>query len=147
MRVTKEITFDTAHMLTGHEGKCRNLHGHTYHLFVEVCGELNEEGMVVDFKRLKELMHEVVADKFDHAYMYDAHSETERAIATLLERQGLRTVPLSFRTTAENLAKYFFELLSQHLAISAVRLLETPTSCAEYRAEDVHTESRRCGGS
>lgn len=133
MTVTKEITFDTAHMLIGHEGKCKNLHGHTYHLFVEAQGELNDDGMVVDFKLLKEYMTKIISDRFDHAFMYDTRSETESAIGEMLEAQGLRTVPLPFRTTAENLARYFFGQLEPHVNVSAVKVFETPTSCAVYR--------------
>ena len=73
--VSKEITFDAAHMLSGYDGKCRNLHGHTYRLVVEVRGEPDESGMVLDFFELKKRMQET-ADRFDHAYLYDARSET-----------------------------------------------------------------------
>lgn len=133
MRVTKELSFDTAHMLTGHAGLCRNLHGHTYHLFVDVEGTPSEDGMVIDFKELKQCMNEVVVERFDHAYMYDTRSDIESSLAKMLEAQGLRTVALPFRTTAENLSKYFFEELSSRVNVSAVRLMETPTSTAEYR--------------
>lgn len=131
--VTKDMTFDAAHMLTGYEGRCRNLHGHTYHLFVEARGELNDEGMVVDFRLLKELMTREIADRFDHAFMYCDKSPVELEIARVLESNGLKTVPLPFPTTAENLARYFYGVLAGHVDVSAVRLMETPTSCAEYR--------------
>lgn len=119
-------------MLTGYEGRCRNLHGHTYHLFVEARGELNDEGMVVDFRLLKEYMGEV-ADRFDHAFMYCEKSPVECEIARVLESNGLKTVALPFPTTAENLARYFYGMLAGNVNVSAVRLMETPTSCAEYR--------------
>jgi len=132
--VTKEITFDAAHMLTGYEGLCRNLHGHTYRLFVTASGDPQADGMVVDFKHLKELMNTRIAARFDHAFMYDRTSPTEAELGAFLEARGLRTVPLGFRTTAENLARYFYEELAGLLPVSAVRLYETPNSCAEYRA-------------
>ncbi len=130
--VTKEVTFDAAHLLTGYEGLCRNLHGHTYRLFASVSAEPDGRGMVVDFKRLKELVKSEVVDRFDHSFMYDANSGTECELASFLEARGLRTVKLPFCTTAENLAKYFFDLLAEHVPVSSVRLFETPTSCAEY---------------
>ena len=130
--VTKEMTFDAAHMLSGHSGKCRNLHGHTYRMEVEVRGEPDESGMVLDFFELKRMMQEV-ADGFDHAFLYDGRSEKERGLAAVLERDGLKTVRLPFRTTSENLARHFFELFKNHFAVSAVRIRETPTSCAEYK--------------
>jgi 6-pyruvoyltetrahydropterin/6-carboxytetrahydropterin synthase len=131
--VTKEVTFDAAHLLTGYEGLCRNLHGHTYRLGVSVCAAIDDSGMVVDFKRLKALMHSEITDRFDHAYMYDETSETESELAAFLSARGLRVVALPCATTAENLARYFFERLSAHVPVSAVRVHETPTSCAEYR--------------
>ncbi|MCQ2389625.1 MAG: 6-carboxytetrahydropterin synthase QueD [Kiritimatiellae bacterium] len=132
--VTKEITFDAAHLLTGHPGKCRNLHGHTYRLAVTVEEADPGSDMVIDFKELKALVEEEVADRFDHAFMYDARSAVEKSVAEVLERNGLRTVPLEFRTTAENLARHVFGLLSARAKIHSVKLWETPTSCAEYRA-------------
>ena len=64
--------------------------------------------------------------------MYDAGSATERELAAFLQARGLRTVELPFSTTAENLARYFFERLAAHVPVSSVRVFETPTSCAEY---------------
>ena len=130
--VTKEVTFDAAHLLTGYEGLCRNLHGHTYRLQVSVSSEPDERGMVVDFKRLKELMKSEITDRFDHSFIYDSASETERAIALFLQERGLRTVELPFSTTAENMARYFYGQLAKRVPVSSVRLFETPTSCAEY---------------
>lgn len=130
--VTKEVTFDAAHLLTGYEGLCGNLHGHTYHLFASVSAEPDERGMVVDFKRLKEIVKSEITDRFDHAFMFDAGSGTERELADFLKARGLRTVELPFSTTAENLARYFFERLAAHVPVSSVRVFETPTSCAEF---------------
>ncbi len=130
--VTKEVTFDAAHLLTGYEGLCRNLHGHTYHLFASVSAEPDDRGMVVDFKRLKELVKTEITDRFDHAYMYDSGSAMERELAEFLKARGMRTVELPCSTTAENLARYFFERLAAHVPVSSVRVYETPTSCAEF---------------
>ena len=132
--VTKEVTFDAAHLLTGYEGLCRNLHGHTYHIVASVSAEPDDHGMVVDFKLLKELVKTEITDRFDHAFMYDSGSETESELAAFLQSRGLRTVEMPFSTTAENLARYFFERLSAHVPVSSVRVFETPTSCAEFSA-------------
>lgn len=71
MLVSKEFTFDAAHFLTKYHGKCENLHGHTYRLRVTVEGPVGEEGMVVDFKVLKNLVKEKVIDKYDHQSLND----------------------------------------------------------------------------
>lgn len=133
--VTKTVRFDAAHVLTNHQGLCKNLHGHTYRVDISVSQEDGRGGdMVIDFKELKRIAAEVVCGRFDHAFMYDAGSAGESEIAAAVERQGMRTVALPFRSTAENLAKMFFRDLRERIpGLSSVRVWETADSCAEYR--------------
>ena len=132
--VTKTVRFDAAHVLTNHQGLCKNLHGHTYRVDVSVTqAEGDARDMVIDFKDLKRVAAETVCDRFDHAFVYNTQSEGEREIAAVVERYGMRTVALPFRSTAENLARHFYEQLSTSVpGLSAVRVWETPDSCAEY---------------
>lgn len=133
--VTKTIKFDAAHILTNHQGLCKNLHGHTYRVDVSVTqAEDDSSDMVIDFKDLKRIAAEVICDRFDHAFIYNTQSEGEREIANVVERYGMRTVAIPFRSTAENLAKLFFgELKSRVPGLSAVKVWETADSCAECR--------------
>ena len=133
--VTKTVRFDAAHILTNHAGLCKNLHGHTYRVDVSVARQDGEPGdMVIDFKDLKRIATEVVCDRFDHAFIYSTQSEGEREIAAVVERHGMRVVALPFRSTAENLARYFYEELSTRIpGIASVRVWETADSCAEYK--------------
>lgn len=135
-RVTKTVKFDAAHILTNHQGLCKNLHGHTYRVDVSVLGDESTD-MVIDFKELKNLASEVICEKFDHAFIYNTESAGEREIAAVVEKNGMRTVAIPFRSTAENLAKYFFDLLSSQIAkpsqLDSIRVWETQDSCAEYR--------------
>lgn len=133
--VSKTVRFDAAHILTNHQGLCKNLHGHTYRVDVSVSQADDQGGdMVIDFKELKRIATEVVCGRFDHAFMYDAGSAGESEIAAAVERQGMRTVALPFRSTAENLAKMFFCDLRERIpGLSSVRVWETADSCAEYR--------------
>ena len=133
--VTKTVKFDAAHVLTNHQGLCKNLHGHTYRVDVSVAQNDGAGGdMVIDFKDLKRLATEVVCDRFDHAFMYNTASPGEREIAAVVEKNGMRTVPLPFRSTAENLARHFYETLSGRVpGLVAVRVWETADSVAEYR--------------
>ena len=133
--VTKTIRFDAAHILTNHQGLCKNLHGHTYRVDVSVAqGDGDTSDMVIDFKDLKRIASEVVCERFDHAFIYNTESAGEREIAAVVEKNGMRTVAIPFRSTAENLARMFFgELKARIPGLSAVKVWETADSCAEYR--------------
>jgi len=134
LTVTKTVRFDAAHILTHHAGLCKNLHGHTYR--VDVCVRQHPDDahdMVIDFKDLKHEIEETILACFDHAFIYDTTSSGECEIASVLEKNGLRTAPIPFRSTAENLARHFFETLSARVAgLACVKVWETPDSCAEY---------------
>ena len=109
--VTKTVRFDAAHVLTNHKGLCKNLHGHTYRVDVSLAqAEGDQSDMVMDFKDIKTIANEVICEKFDHAFIYNTTSEGECEIAAVVERHGMRTVPVPFRSTAENLAKHFFNI-------------------------------------
>ena len=133
--VTKTVKFDAAHVLTNHQGLCKNLHGHTYRVDISVTqAEDDASDMVIDFKDLKKIATEIICDRFDHAFVYNTQSEGEREIAAVVERYGMRTVALPFRSTAENMAKMFYEQLKSRLpGVSSVKVWETADSCAEYR--------------
>ena len=133
--VCKTVRFDAAHVLTNHQGLCKNLHGHTYRVDVSVTQpEGDDRDMVIDFKDLKAIANEVVCDRFDHAFIYNTGSAGEREIAAVVEKNGMRTVAIPFRSTAENLAKKFYgDLKSRVPGLSSVKVWETADSCAEYK--------------
>ena len=133
--VTKTVRFDAAHVLTNHQGLCKNLHGHTYRVDVSVAQAADDErDMVIDFKDLKGIANEVICDRFDHAFIYNTESAGEKEIAAVVEKNGMRTVAIPFRSTAENLAKMFYNELKPRVpGLSAVKVWETADSCAEYR--------------
>ena len=131
--VTKTIRFDAAHILTNHAGLCKNLHGHTYRVDISVSDALGASDMVIDFKDLKRLATEVICERFDHAFIYNTASAGECEIAAVVEKHGMRTVALPFRSTAENLAKYFFESLQGVIpGLKSIKVWETADSVAEY---------------
>lgn len=111
MQVSKEFTFDAAHFLTKYHGKCENLHGHTYRLRVTVEGEIQEDGMVVDFLEVKALVKEKILGKFDHRNLNDFFENP----------------------TAEFVAKYIWDELKPALNLCEVRLWETENSFVTYR--------------
>jgi len=69
MIITKTFTFDSSHSLSWHKGKCKNLHGHTYKLEVSIKGELNENGIVMDFSDLKKIVKKIILEKYDHQHL------------------------------------------------------------------------------
>ena len=136
MKITKTFTFDSSHMLDGHDGKCQNLHGHTYLLEVSVAAPLikggAKDGMVMDFADLKSVVKREIIEPFDHAFIYHGQNTRESQIAALLEGWNMKTLRLDCRTTAENMAvEMFGRLKNNGLPVSSVKLWETPTSCAE----------------
>ncbi|EEF15663.1 putative 6-pyruvoyl tetrahydrobiopterin synthase [Actinobacillus minor 202] len=136
-KIAKEFSFDMAHMLDGHDGKCQNLHGHTYKLQVEVTGNLHlygaKRGMVMDYSDLKAVVKQHILDPMDHAFIYDLQSEKETKVAQLLMDLDSKVYGIPSRTTAEEMAKYMFEKLANvGLPVSLIRLWETPTSYCEY---------------
>ena len=128
------MKLDAAHVLTDHQGLCRNLHGHTYRVDVSVATETDGD-MVIDFKELKGVLAEVILDRFDHSFIYNTGSAGESEIAAVVEKHGMRTVAIPFRSTVENLAKMFYkELKAKIPGLSAVKVWETVDNSAEYKA-------------
>ncbi|MBU0791701.1 MAG: 6-carboxytetrahydropterin synthase QueD [Gammaproteobacteria bacterium] len=117
--VTKVFEFHAAHWLKSHQGVCSRLHGHSYKLEVTCKGELNEEGMVVDFSELKEVVEKLIISQLDHECLNDI---------------------LQFENdpTAERLAVFIFNTLRQFdvpFNVDEVKVWETSTSYATYRGE------------
>lgn len=132
--VVKTVRFDAAHVLTNHKGLCKNLHGHTYRVDVEVAGgEADGSDMVIDFKDLKQCAEQIICSRFDHTFICNQTSPGEMQIAAVIEAQGMRVCYLPFRSTAENLAMLFFKELQPLIpGLAAVRVWETADSCAQY---------------
>ncbi|MDE6657789.1 MAG: 6-carboxytetrahydropterin synthase QueD [Oscillospiraceae bacterium] len=135
--IKTSASFDSAHFLAGYQGKCANLHGH--HWILEVCiqnenlqtqGE--KKGMLLDFGDFKKIVR-TVANDFDHALIYEQNSLKSTTVLALQE-ENFKLIPVPFRPTAENFAKYFFELFcKQDLPVHTVTVYETPDNCAVYQ--------------
>ena len=70
MKIAKRFRWEGAHRLPWHEGLCKNLHGHSYTMFVEIEGKPDENGLLMDFKHLKDCLKDLV-DAWDHATVVD----------------------------------------------------------------------------
>lgn len=142
IRLTKEFNFEMSHALHNYDGLCKNIHGHSYRLFVTIKGEpINDEtnfknGMVMDFGELKAIVRSEIIDCFDHSLVLPNHSEMLAAIKTC----NTKLVVLDYQPTCENFLIDFVEKISSHLpkGIELVRLClhETANSYAEWFAED-----------
>lgn len=142
MLVTKQIEIDMGHRVPNHKSKCRNLHGHRYKIEVGVDDKKNlnagasDEGMVIDFGDLKEIMMSEIDAQFDHKCVLYEKDELKHAL--ILEQPPVGIVLVQFIPTAENLAQYWYILLKNKLQerdikIKHVTVWETPSSTATYK--------------
>ena len=135
-----KAAFDSAHFLSGYNGKCSNIHGHRWTVEACVCSEKlidngEKRGMVIDFGDLKRELR-ALADSFDHALIYEAGSLKPDTLAALVS-ENFRLIELPFRPTAENLAKHFFDSLkAAELPVKSVTVYETPENCAIYTEDE-----------
>ncbi len=142
LRITKEFRFEGAHALMGYDGRCRNLHGHSYIMYVTIKGEpLNgssspKEGMVIDFKLLKSIINENIIDIFDHALIL----RKDAALAEDIAKEYENVVIVDFQPTTENLICYFAETIKKNLpqgiGLYSLKLHETASSYVEWFASD-----------
>lgn len=131
--VQTEQSFDAAHFLADYQGKCKNIHGHRWRVIMKVNKEdLEKDGMVVDFSKLKEDLKQEV-DYFDHTLIIEKDSLKPATYQALLE-EDFRIIQTDFRPTAENFSRFFYEQFKKlgYLVKSSV-VYETPNNCAEYR--------------
>ena len=144
IRVTKEFDFEIAHALWNYDGNCRNLHGHSYKLFVTVIGSPSEDpsdpknGMVIDFGDLKHIVHDEVVDPLDHAVILNM-AAVEANLDTIPQMFDKRYV-VDYQPTCENLVVDFARRISRRLptglALHSLKLHETASSYAEWYASD-----------
>lgn len=144
IRVTKEFNFEMAHALKNYDGACKNIHGHSYKMFVTVIGEPSTKssdpklGMLIDFGDLKHIVNKEIVDVFDHAFMLNKATGEEYSAAT--HEMFSNTLYVDYQPTCENMVADFAERIIQKLPTNvklfSVRLYETATSYAEWFASD-----------
>ncbi|TLF46618.1 6-pyruvoyl trahydropterin synthase family protein [Maribacter aurantiacus] len=145
IRITKQFNFETGHALYGYDGKCRNVHGHSYKLSVTVIGKPITDtshvklGMVIDFGDLKKIVKEEIVDKFDHATVFNKNTPHVDLAKELTER-GHNVILADYQPTSENMvidfAKKIKARLPKNIQLFSLKLQETETSFAEWYASD-----------
>lgn len=144
IRLTKEFSFEAAHALGGYDGPCREIHGHSYRLFVTIKGEPStdpmnpKQGMVMDFGVLKKIVNEEIISRFDHALVL--RSTADEGLRRVLAEQFDNVVTVEYQPTCENMLDDFAHRLMKRLPegvmLHSLRLHETASSYAEWYAED-----------
>ena len=135
-QLTIEQSFDSAHFLAGYVGKCGNIHGHRWRVLLQVQSEqlredAQQRGMCVDFSTIKDELKKMV-DYLDHALLIEKGTLKDKTMEALSE-EGFCVIELAFRPTAENFAKYFYELFAKKgYNVAAVHVYETPNNRASY---------------
>lgn len=123
LKVCRIFRFEAAHYIPNHQGKCKDVHGHSYKLEVEVIGGFqvdgSEVGMIIDFKRLDNIVTSVVINKFDHKHLNDLFENptAEVMVYGIVERLD---------SVIKNLG----------IKLHRVRLWETENSYAEWEYVD-----------
>ena len=135
-QLTTEHSFDSAHFLAGYDGKCGNLHGHRWRVLLTVQSETlredqQQKGMCVDFAELKKDLRTGL-DALDHVLIIEQGSLRESTMKALQEEK-FQVVEMPFRPTAENFARYFYELFTlKSYPVAKVEVYETPNNSAVY---------------
>lgn len=145
IRITKEFTFETGHALYGYDGKCKNIHGHSYKLAVTVIGSPISDnnhvklGMVIDFGDLKKIVEEEIINPFDHATVFNKNTPHLK-LAKELESIGHKVILANYQPTSENMVLDFAEKikarLPKNIGLHSLKLRETETAYAEWFASD-----------
>jgi 6-pyruvoyltetrahydropterin/6-carboxytetrahydropterin synthase len=144
IRVTKEFPFEMAHVLWNYDGPCRNVHGHSYRLFVTIGGYPVDDpanpknGMVMDFSDLKKIVKTKIVDIFDHSVVLNKNQDKDKT--EMFKNLFGNTVLVPYQPTCENLVADFAEriepLLPSGIKLHSLKLYETATSFAEWYASD-----------
>lgn len=145
IRITKQFSFETGHALYGYDGKCKNVHGHSYRLDVTVIGNPITDssnvkyGMVIDFSDLKKIVKEEIVNVFDHATVFNKNTPHVE-LAKELEMRGHNVLLVDYQPTSEmmviDFAVKITARLPENISLFSLKLQETATSYAEWFASD-----------
>ena len=145
IRITKHFDFESAHALYGYDGKCKNIHGHSYHLYVTVIGEPIDDlenaknGMVMDFGDLKRIVKREIVDVFDHSVILNKNSPHIK-LAKTIQDHSHKIVLVAYQPTSENMlfdfAQKIKNKLPKNVFLHSLKLNETANSYAEWFASD-----------
>jgi 6-pyruvoyltetrahydropterin/6-carboxytetrahydropterin synthase len=145
IRITKLFSFETGHALYGYDGKCKNVHGHSYKLSVTVFGKPISDntnvkfGMVIDFTDLKKIVKEEIVNVFDHATVFNKNTPHVE-LAKELKDRGHNVLLVDYQPTSEmmviDFSKKIKNRLPKNIELHSLKLQETDSSYAEWYASE-----------
>lgn len=133
MKVSKEFHWEMAHRLPFHSGRCKNLHGHSYKALIQFEGNLDQNGMLIDFYDIYKIVNPII-DEMDHSIMCD---KNDKELIEIAKKINERIVIIDYPTTVENISIYIAERilnsnLPDNLKSVSVLVYETTDAYAEY---------------
>ncbi|MGH2574235.1 MAG: 6-pyruvoyl trahydropterin synthase family protein [Ignavibacteria bacterium] len=139
MKIAKEFRWEMGHRLPFHKGLCRNVHGHSYKMVVEITGEVNKKGMIIDFYDLGKIAKPIIS-KYDHAFLC---WENDKPLKRFLIQNNMKRVIVNYHSTVENICSDFLKniyskikkIKGNNLRQLSVKIFETPNSFAEKTIE------------
>jgi 6-pyruvoyltetrahydropterin/6-carboxytetrahydropterin synthase len=134
MKIGKEFKWEMGHRLPEHFGQCKNIHGHSYKMLVEFEGELDKNGMVIDYYNVQKIVNPII-EKLDHAFLVN---KDDKLTIEFLEKLNSKKVIVDFESTAENICTFLLNqikdaVLPANVKSLTVRVSETDEDYAEER--------------
>ena len=144
IRVTREFSFEMAHALKNYDGPCRNVHGHSYRLFVTLTGtpitdtENPKNGMVIDFSELRKIVLSNIINLFDHSVVVSSDYDADKM--EMMKKTFGNAVIVDYQPTCENLVTDFAQRIKDEMPegviLHSLKLCETAKSYAEWFSAD-----------
>lgn len=134
MKIAKEFKWEMGHRLLEHFGNCKNIHGHSYKMIVEFEGELNKDGMIIDFYDIDRIIKPLV-EKLDHAFMVN---KIDKDVIEFLDKIKSKKMVVDFNSTVENICKFILNEIRKvelpgNISSVKVRVYETSEDYAEEK--------------
>lgn len=135
MKIAKEYRWEMGHRLPFHKGLCKNIHGHSYRMVVEITGELDKNGMIIDFFDLNKIVKPII-EKYDHAFLC---WKGDKKVLNFLTQNKMKKVVVDYHSTVENICSDFVDILTHRLLDIknnkfeelTVKIYESPNAYAE----------------
>ncbi len=139
IKISKEYSWEMGHRLPNHNGPCRNIHGHSYRMFVELEGEVGKNGMIIDFKDLSLLVKPII-EELDHSFLCFAE---DKDVINFLKEHNLKYKIVSYNPTVENICMDLFQKIKEkiighnikNIKHLTIRIHESPNDYAEFCGE------------